>query len=514
MGQFALGQSVPREEDPHLLRGKGRYVDDVKAAAHGPWLCPALAARPCADRAHRRARGAADARRARGADRRRLGGRGIRRRSRRSCRASAATARPCFSRRARRWRATGRAWSAIRSPSSSPRRSIRPRTRPSASRSSTSRCRRSSAPTRARRSRARRGLGRIAPTTNASSITVGDKAAVDAAFAKAASRRRGCSMSYQPHHRQHDGAARLPRRIRHADRALHALYRRRATRRTARAPHLAAHVFNMPETAVPRRCRRCRRQLRHEGRTSSRNTRSCWCGVAQLGRPVKWVCERSEGLLSATSMTRDNVDEASSRSTRTASSWRCASQQCLPISAPISRRRAPVSPLANLGGLGRHLYDAGDLCRGVGGVHATRPATGPYRGAGRPEASYMIETHDRSSPRARWASTAPSSAAATPCRPSAMPFKTGLVYTYDSGEFREESRPGAGTWPIMTASSARRAEAKKRGKLRGIGIANIIEQTAQACGETRDVKFDPGGTLTVAHGHDLARPGPRDDVQA
>ena len=33
MGQFGIGQPVPREEDPYLLRGKGRYVDDVKAVA-------------------------------------------------------------------------------------------------------------------------------------------------------------------------------------------------------------------------------------------------------------------------------------------------------------------------------------------------------------------------------------------------------------------------------------------------------------------------------------------------
>src|SRR5580692_8427288 len=32
MGQFGIGQPVPREEDPYLLRGRGRYVDDVKTA--------------------------------------------------------------------------------------------------------------------------------------------------------------------------------------------------------------------------------------------------------------------------------------------------------------------------------------------------------------------------------------------------------------------------------------------------------------------------------------------------
>ena len=30
MGEFGIGQPVPREEDPYLVRGAGRYVDDVK----------------------------------------------------------------------------------------------------------------------------------------------------------------------------------------------------------------------------------------------------------------------------------------------------------------------------------------------------------------------------------------------------------------------------------------------------------------------------------------------------
>lgn len=31
MGEFGIGQPVPREEDPYLVRGAGRYVDDVQA---------------------------------------------------------------------------------------------------------------------------------------------------------------------------------------------------------------------------------------------------------------------------------------------------------------------------------------------------------------------------------------------------------------------------------------------------------------------------------------------------
>jgi aerobic carbon-monoxide dehydrogenase large subunit len=46
----------------------------------------------------------------------------------------------------------------------------------------------------------------------------------------------------------------------------------------------------------------------------------------------------------------------------------------------------------------------------------------------------------------------------------------------------------------------RREEARARKRLRGIGFANIIEQTSQAQGETVMVRLDPGGTVTVIPG--------------
>ena len=54
MGDFGIGQPVPREEDPYLVRGAGRYVDDVKPRQSGARLCAALAACPCAHRFDRR----------------------------------------------------------------------------------------------------------------------------------------------------------------------------------------------------------------------------------------------------------------------------------------------------------------------------------------------------------------------------------------------------------------------------------------------------------------------------
>ena len=105
MGQFALGQSVPRTEDPRLLTGRGRYTDDfvLPRLAHGYVLR--------SPHAHARIR-SIDVRAAQqmpgvlgGADRRRLGGGEIRLDPAGRCRASAATARRCIvPHAARRWR--------------------------------------------------------------------------------------------------------------------------------------------------------------------------------------------------------------------------------------------------------------------------------------------------------------------------------------------------------------------------------------------------------------------------
>src|SRR6185437_15198285 len=73
------------------------------------------------------------------------------------------------------------------------------------------------------------------------------------------------------------------------------------------------------------------------------------------------------------------------------------------------------------------------------------------------------------------------------------------VFTLDSGEF-EKNLDRALEMAGYADFERRRAEAKARGRLRGIGFANIIEQTSQTFGETVMVKFDPGGTVTVIPG--------------
>jgi carbon-monoxide dehydrogenase large subunit len=80
-----------------------------------------------------------------------------------------------------------------------------------------------------------------------------------------------------------------------------------------------------------------------------------------------------------------------------------------------------------------------------------------------------------------------------------MPYKTALGLTYDCGNFprgMEEALKLAD----YAGFAARRAEAKTRNRLRGIGIANAIERAASPGLEYAEIRFNPSGTATVLMG--------------
>jgi carbon-monoxide dehydrogenase large subunit len=124
--------------------------------------------------------------------------------------------------------------------------------------------------------------------------------------------------------------------------------------------------------------------------------------------------------------------------------------------------------------------------------------TAPYRGAGRPEASCVVE---------RLVEQAAAEMAIDPVDlrrrntipASAMPYKTGLIFTYDCGDF-EKNMDMALTAADHAGFAARRKESEARGKLRGIGIANTVEQAAGRGPESAEIRFDPSGTVTLMTG--------------
>ena len=119
------------------------------------------------------------------------------------------------------------------------------------------------------------------------------------------------------------------------------------------------------------------------------------------------------------------------------------------------------------------MYDIPAIYVEAAGVFSTEPQTGAYRGAGRPEATYVVERLVDAA--ARELGIAPFELRRRNLIPStAMPYQTALDFKYDCGEFAQ-SMEKASALADFAAFEQRRKSAAARGKLRGIGICNCIE---------------------------------------
>jgi aerobic carbon-monoxide dehydrogenase large subunit len=169
---------------------------------------------------------------------------------------------------------------------------------------------------------------------------------------------------------------------------------------------------------------------------------------------------------------------------------------------------------SNLSNLGAHAASFVSLQKGVGlvsGVYDIRAAyvrgrgavtntvmTTPYRSAGRPEVMFVIERLiDLAADRLGLDPAALRRRNLVPA--AAQPYRNPLGITYDSGDYRGamETALALGDWDGFPA---RRAEAKERGRLRGIGIANYVEITTGAPRERAEIAVSPTGRVELVMG--------------
>lgn len=142
------------------------------------------------------------------------------------------------------------------------------------------------------------------------------------------------------------------------------------------------------------------------------------------------------------------------------------------------------------------IYDISTIDIGIKAVLTHTLPTGPYRGAGRPEAIYIIERlmdaaareigMDRTELRRR-----------NMIRPEQMPYTNAIGKTYDTGQFAKvmDQALVLADW---TGFDARAADAKRRGRLRGQGIATFLEWTgADVFEETVDVTVTGAGQIEI-----------------
>ena len=215
----------------------------------------------------------------------------------------------------------------------------------------------------------------------------------------------------------------------------------------------------------------------------------------KVGRPVRWTAERSESFL-ADYQGRDNVTTAE-LALDEAGTFLALRVRTVAAMGAYLAAMGPHSPTNNLGGLAG-VYTTPAVHVEVTGVFTNTNSTSPYRGAGRPEATFAVERVidaaarelgiDRAALRRR--NIIPD---------DAMPYRTGLVFTYDCGEFTKNMDTVL-AMADYAGFEGRRAEAKSRGRLRGFGLANAIEQAAGAGEEMAELRFDPSGGATLLVG--------------
>ena len=217
-----------------------------------------------------------------------------------------------------------------------------------------------------------------------------------------------------------------------------------------------------------------------------------------LGRPVRWVASRSEAFL-GDDHSRD-VDIVAALALDLDGNFLALDVRFdINVGCYLSGRS--IASINNVGGVAG-VYRIPAIAAEVYGVLTNTNPTGPYRGAGRPEATFAIE---------RIIDIAAREIGRDPFElrrqnligSEEMPFKTALTFTYDCGDFAGNMDRAADLADLQ-GFPARRAEAAARGRLRGIGIANLIESAGGPFGrparDSATLRVRPDGAVVLSTG--------------
>ncbi|MGH7066688.1 MAG: xanthine dehydrogenase family protein molybdopterin-binding subunit [Acetobacteraceae bacterium] len=235
--------------------------------------------------------------------------------------------------------------------------------------------------------------------------------------------------------------------------------------------------------------------------------------AAKLGRPVKWTAERTESFISD-AHGRDHVTTAEMALDKDGNYLALRVRTLANMGAYLSTF-APSIPTYLYATLLAGVYRTPAIYAEVKAVFTNTVPVDAYRGAGRPEAAYLLErltdviAHDTGIDRValRRRNFIPA---------DAFPYQTPVALQYDSGNYQAtlETALKAADW---NGFPARRAAALARGKLRGIGISTYLE----ACGiapsavagalgaraglyEAANIRVHPTGSVSVftgSHSH-------------
>ncbi|HJU18242.1 MAG TPA: xanthine dehydrogenase family protein molybdopterin-binding subunit [Stellaceae bacterium] len=214
----------------------------------------------------------------------------------------------------------------------------------------------------------------------------------------------------------------------------------------------------------------------------------------RLDRPVKWVAERSEEFVSA-AQGRDNHTSGRLALDRDGRFLALDVDTVANLGAYLSTNgpgSSTNSPASAMGGV----YAIPAVFMAVRGVFTNTVPIDAYRGAGKPEANYLIERLvDRAARRLK-------------LDPVALrrrnlvrhfPYRSGLGVTIDCGRFADNLDEMARR-VLSDGFAARCRAAAERGRMRGLGIACFLETSRGTPGERAEIRFEPGSPIALVLG--------------
>jgi carbon-monoxide dehydrogenase large subunit len=329
-----------------------------------------------------------------------------------------------------------------------------------------------------------------APNNLCFPLMFGDQKAVDEAFAKAASTHKVAIRNNR--------VSANPMEPRAAVASHDTASGRTTVYPSTQFPHvvrqvLAGHILHIPETDIHVIARDVGGGFGMKVSVYPEEALVAWAS-RKIARPVRWTADRSESLLSDTHG-RDQVQQA---------------ELALDADGRILALKAHLTS-----NMGAYLSNAAMVptmfaCNMMSNVYAipaifvtaqaafthTAPL-GVYRGAGRPEAIFLVERLLDVAARERGMDPAELRRRNVIAK-AAMPYKTPLMFGYDSGDFGGilEKACAMADWKGL---AARRAESERRSKRRGIGLGMFIE-IAGVFNERMDLRVDTSGAVTILPG--------------
>ncbi len=215
----------------------------------------------------------------------------------------------------------------------------------------------------------------------------------------------------------------------------------------------------------------------------------------QLKKAVKWAADRTEHFM-GDAQGRDNVTTAKMA---LAEDGKFLAMDC-DLMGDMGAYLSTFGPYIPHGGAGMlpGLYDIQAFHCRVRTIFTNSVPVDAYRGAGRPEAAYVIERLVDACAR-KLDMTPDAIRRKNFIQPKALPYKTATGKVYDSGDFAAHLKRAMeiAEWKEFP----KRAKlAKKHGLIRGIGLASYVEVCGTMGEETANVRLDPNGDVTVLIG--------------